>query len=45
VPISRQLLQLCRLGFGEGIDPLTYYLQELYRPGGMEAARYYLTRY
>jgi hypothetical protein len=45
VPIGRQLVQLCRLGFGEGIDALTYYLQELYRPGGMEAARYYLTRY
>lgn len=40
-----QLIEMIRLGLGQGIDAFTYYLLELYRPGGRQEARYYLTRY
>lgn len=43
--VLRQFHQLVRMGIGEGIDAFTYYLLELYRPGGQQEARYYLTRY
>ncbi|MGE3905076.1 MAG: sugar-transfer associated ATP-grasp domain-containing protein, partial [Reyranellaceae bacterium] len=45
MPVRRQFAELLRLGVGQGIDAFTYYLLELYRPGGNHEARYYLTRY
>ncbi|CAN5436510.1 hypothetical protein BH09PSE6_BH09PSE6_01140 [soil metagenome] len=44
VPLARQLGELLELGFREAVDPLSYYQQELYRNGGLQEARYYLTR-
>ncbi|MGE0151180.1 MAG: sugar-transfer associated ATP-grasp domain-containing protein [Reyranellaceae bacterium] len=43
--VCRQLVELVRLGMGQGIDAFTYYLLELYRPGGRRESRFYLTRY
>lgn len=44
----RSLLGQCGdllvLVFRDGFDPLAYYLQDLYRPGGREEAAFYLTR-
>ncbi|CAN5379303.1 hypothetical protein BH09PSE6_BH09PSE6_00460 [soil metagenome] len=42
--LRRQFGELLELAFRDEIDPLTYYLQELYRPGGLVESRYYLTR-
>ncbi|MDL2337541.1 MAG: sugar-transfer associated ATP-grasp domain-containing protein [Pseudomonadota bacterium] len=44
-PLLGQLGDLLILTFRDGFDPLTYYLQDLYRPGGREEAAFYLTRY
>lgn len=40
-----QLGDLLALGFRQRFDPLSYYLQELYRPGGRAEAAFYLTRH
>ena len=44
----RSLLDQCGdllvLVFRDDFDPLAYYLQDLYRPGGREEAAFYLTR-
>ena len=43
--LFQQSLDLLRMGLGQGIDAVSYYLLELYRPGGRAEAAYYLTRY
>ncbi len=43
--LIRQFLDLLRMGLGQGIDAVSYYLLELYRPGGRAEAPFYLTRY
>lgn len=43
--MCRQLIELGQLGMRQGIDAFTYYLLELYRPGGRRESRFYLTRY
>jgi len=43
--LMRQFLDLVTLAYREGIDPVTYYLQELYRPEMRGLAPYFLTRY
>jgi len=42
--LFRQFADLLRLGVGQGIDAVSYYLFELYRPDGRARASYYLTR-
>ncbi|MFM9917424.1 MAG: sugar-transfer associated ATP-grasp domain-containing protein [Rhizobacter sp.] len=44
-PLLGQLGDMLSLTFRDGFDPLSYYLQDLYRPGGREEAAFYLTRY
>lgn len=43
-PLFRQFADLLRMGLGQGIDAVSYYLFELYRPDGRARASYYLTR-
>lgn len=43
--LCRQALEILHLGRREGIDAQTYYLLELYRPGGRRRAARSLTRY
>lgn len=43
-PLLGQFGDLLVLAFRDGFDPLAYYLQDLYRPGGREEAAFYLTR-
>lgn len=43
--LTRQLLDLVALAHREGIDPVTYYFQELYRPEMRALAPFFLTRY
>ena len=42
--LRAQFGDLLSLALEQEIDPLTYYLQELYRPGGVAEADFYLTR-
>lgn len=42
--LRAQLGDLLALGLKHGFDPLAYYFQELYRPGGRAEAAHYLTR-
>lgn len=43
--LPRQAADLVRMGIGQGVDAISYYLFELYRPGRRAEAQYYLTRY
>ncbi|TWT05035.1 sugar-transfer associated ATP-grasp domain-containing protein [Reyranella sp. CPCC 100927] len=43
-PLMRQFADLLRMGVLQGIDAVSYYLFELYRPDGRARAAYYLTR-
>ncbi|MCW5749335.1 MAG: hypothetical protein KIT36_24300, partial [Alphaproteobacteria bacterium] len=43
--LAGQFVDLLRMAVGQGIDAVSYYLFELYRPGGRGEAPYYLTRY
>jgi hypothetical protein len=45
VPLVRQIADLLKMGVVQGIDAVSYYLYELYRPAGRRDAPYYLTRY
>ena len=42
--LHAQFGEMLSLALEHDIDPLTYYLQELYRPGGLDEADFYLTR-
>jgi hypothetical protein len=42
--LRAQLGDLLALGLAQGFDPLAYYFQELYRPGGRAQAAHYRTR-
>jgi len=42
--LHAQFGEMLSLALEHDIDPLTYYLQELYRPGGLDEAGFYLTR-
>lgn len=42
--LHAQFGEMLSLALKHDIDPLTYYLQELYRPGGLDEADFYLTR-
>ncbi len=43
-PLMRQFADLLRMGVLQGVDAVSYYLFELYRPDGRARAAYYLTR-
>lgn len=45
VSLMRQGVDLIRLGMTAGVDAVSYYLYELYRPGGDAQSEGYLTRY
>ncbi|WP_395020169.1 sugar-transfer associated ATP-grasp domain-containing protein [Dongia sp.] len=44
ISVARQFAVLLRLAFGKGIDPSIYYLEELYKPGALDAVDQYFLR-